>query len=146
MLNKILKCIVLVLVAIGILYIGIFSRNKEKASDQIKERLINFQKENNEFIMEDITPFNWDRAYVVDKPFIGEEHLDKILGIDTNLKRLDIDRLRRIVFIENDEVVYDFVYLITEFNFSDVFGEVRKEDIFMCIKNNEIYTVKKVNK
>ena len=45
----------------------------------------------------DITPFEWDKAYIIEDSYVGGESLDKIVNTKCNLQRLNTDWKKRIV-------------------------------------------------
>lgn len=67
--------------------------------------------------LSDITPFDWDEAFIIEDPYIGGEALDKLIGVKCNLKRSDFDSTRRIVFINDKKFVYDYMYKWSQIEF-----------------------------
>ena len=67
--------------------------------------------------LSDITPFDWDEAFIIEDPYIGGDALDKIVGVKCGLKRSDIDSTRRIIFIKDKKFVYDYIYRWSDITF-----------------------------
>jgi hypothetical protein len=40
--------------------------------------------------LSDMTPFEWDKAYLIEDSYIGGEYLDKIIGVECGLRGLNV--------------------------------------------------------
>ena len=67
--------------------------------------------------LSEVTPFEWDKAFFIEDPYIGGEALDKIVGVKCNLKRTDTETVRRIIFIKAEIFVHDYKYQWTDIVF-----------------------------
>ncbi|WP_341281097.1 hypothetical protein [Paenibacillus sp. FSL H8-0537] len=83
----------------------------------INQNMLKLKGENRSTPFSDVTPFVWDRAYILEDPYYDGGAIDKIVGAETNLKRLETEVRRRIVFVNQGKFVYDYIYNISEFTF-----------------------------
>lgn len=89
--------------------------------------------------LSEVTPFEWDKAFLIGDPYIGGEALDKIVGVKCNLKGTDTEAIRRIVFIKDKKFVYDYKYQWTDMVFSPSGIVVGKENCkFDIVKSNQL--------
>jgi hypothetical protein len=80
----------------------------EKKYYEILEAAASKQKE---MTLKDIFGFKWDKAFIVDGPYMSGKELAGISCIECDLGRIDPSTpMRRIVFINEERFAYDFKY------------------------------------
>lgn len=115
------KNILILVVLVGLISIGYMAFlliTNEKPSNNtkiIEQNIIKLKNENRTAKFSDITPFVWDKAFIIKDPFLNEEALDRIVGVKCNLDRLETDIKRRIIFVNEGKFVFDYIYDIREF-------------------------------
>lgn len=92
-------------IAIAVLVV-LFNR----PSAVISRNISRDSRKNGIVVLAKITPFDWDKAYILETPYMGGEQIDKIVGVECNLKRTDFEQIRRIVFIKDQTFVFDYQY------------------------------------
>lgn len=75
--------------------------------------------------------FSWDRAYLV-----NDEALNPILGITCDIPAYSGTNFKRIIFIDGDKCVFEFLYDYRYLDFSPDTGFVYNDDAVYEIKNN----------
>lgn len=97
--------------------------------------------------LSDITPFEWDKAYIIEDSYSGGENLDKIVGVECGLQRLNVDWKKSIVFIRDNQFVFDYIYSSTKIMFLDLGKSIGKTECnFVITRNeNEVITLKLVD-
>ncbi|ASA25990.1 hypothetical protein [Paenibacillus donghaensis] len=115
------KNILILAVLVGLISIGYLAfllttnENTSNSTKIIEQNIVKLKNENSTAKFADITPFVWDKAFIIKDPFLDEEALDRIVGVKCNLDRLETDIKRRIIFVNEGEFVFDYIYDIREF-------------------------------
>ncbi|OXM13373.1 hypothetical protein [Paenibacillus herberti] len=118
-----LRILVLV-VFVGLISVGylaftrITSDNTNDKSKIIEQNISELNNTNIIAKFSDITPFDWDKAFIIEDPFLYEEAIDKLVGAKCNLDRLETDIKRRIVFVNEGKFVFDYIYDIRDYMYN----------------------------
>lgn len=107
------------LIAIGYLVFSLSTNGKTgNFSETIEQNIVKLKDTNRTVQFADLTPFVWDRAYILEDPFLNGEAIDKIVGVKCNLDRLETDMKRRIIFVNEGKFVFDYIFDISRFWFT----------------------------
>lgn len=136
MVNK--KSFIFIFLIIGFfasfIIISNFLRSDYKSA--INKNIEVASKADSSVYLSEVTPFDWDKAFLIEDSYVGGEALDKIVGVKCNLKRSDVDSIKRIVFIKDNKFVYDYLYNWTEITFSPLGITVDKEHCKFSIEKD----------
>lgn len=80
--------------------------------------------------------FSWDRAYLVNDEALSSEALNPILGITCDIPAYSGTNFKRIIFIDGDKCVYEFLYDYRYLDFSPDTGFVYSDDAVYEIKDS----------
>ena len=80
--------------------------------------------------------FSWDRAYLVNDEALSSEALNPILGITCDIPAYSGTNFKRIIFIDGDKCVYEFLYDYRYLDFSPDTGFVYSDDAAYEIKDS----------
>lgn len=125
----------------SIILISFFIYLKSDYTLSINSNIKAALKTNRYLYLSDITPFDWDEAFIIEDPYIGGEALDKLIGVDCNLKRSDFDSIRRIVFTKEREFVYDYQYKWSHIQFSPLGITVEKDNCKFIVEESGFNTI-----
>lgn len=142
--SKKVKLIMVAILLLGIAYIvyGIIHFND--IYDTLTNGIAN--SENDSVIsLKDYTKFKWDEAYIFKDPYISGEGIDRMVGFKTGLKRNNSDFHRRIVFIRNNKVVYDYTYMISRIEFKSSII-IDYKDTFKVKKKGKLVQLIRIHK
>jgi hypothetical protein len=96
---------------------------------------------NEEINFNNVVPFEWDEMYYIGIPYISEERFNSMVN-DNRIKYKDIanDASGRLIFLNNNEVVFDWFIWTDEFTINDEYLHIKSEDaMFIVIKHNDEY-------
>ncbi len=136
MFNK--KIFLSIVLIIGVL-VSFFIINNLLRSDfnsVITKNIEVASKSHGNIYLSEMTPFDWDKAFIIEDSYVGGEALDKIVGVKCNLKRSDVDSIKRIIFIKDKKFVHDYLYNWTEITFSPLGIVVDREHCKFSIEND----------
>lgn len=101
------------------------------------------------FSMKDLTPFIWDKMYVI-KPYTSKTEMQKILGIKWTTANtylgyllektyfgeypLDDDRFHKLIFVKDDEVILDITIDRVEADFTKIDEPLYYEDDLLVVE------------
>ncbi len=102
-----------------LLLIILFSIYKEERyldSNDYYERMLLSLETSSELKMKDVFEFEFDKAYVAYETYGDEKYFLKELNVDTNvdIPILESGAQNRILFINDDKIIYDFIYEMSE--------------------------------
>ncbi|WP_338554599.1 hypothetical protein [Paenibacillus sp. KS-LC4] len=112
----VLLSILLIAIAATVIFLIRFEGIPENTKI-INQNILKLKGENRSTPFSDVIPFAWDRAYILEDPYYDGEAIDKIVGAETHLDRLETEVRRRIVFVNQGKFVYDYIYGIGDFTF-----------------------------
>jgi hypothetical protein len=129
---------IVIITTIVVIAICIFFYNIKYNFTSIMNKNIENASEKGQFLyLSNVTPFEWDKAFVLEDPYIGGDAIDKIVGVKCNVKRIDVDFIRRIVFVKDNKFIYDFLYNYTDISFTPLGIIIDKDDCkFRIEKSN----------
>ena len=112
-----------------------------RSNDMFGEHLKYYEKilevENESIDLNEIfNNFSWDRAYLVNDEALSSEALNPILGITCDIPAYSGTNFKRIIFIDGDKCVFEFLYDYRYLDFSPDTGFVYNDDAVYEIKNN----------
>ncbi|EOD00360.1 hypothetical protein [Caldisalinibacter kiritimatiensis] len=107
-----------------------------KYYDEFKDRLYKVTQEKTSFNMKDVTPFQWDKMYII-SPYTSKSEIQEIVGIKWTTSNtylgyllyqktilgkypLDDDIFHKLVFIKGEEVLLDITLNRMEIDFTKV--------------------------
>ncbi|MCR8645281.1 hypothetical protein NV379_21730 [Paenibacillus sp. N1-5-1-14] len=131
--KKKIVTIVIILVFISLGLISYYFANTPPTKSEIIETNINELKSEEEIEFSKITPFVWDKAFIIEDPFTDTKNINTLVGVECNLQRLESDINRRIVFIKDGKFIYDFIYDIRKFKFNS-FGTLELSNSSKILK------------
>ena len=85
-----------------------------RSSAVISRNISRVSEKNGTIVLSKATPFDWDKAYILEGPYMGGEQIDEITGVKCGLKRTEFEQIRRIVFIKDRTFVFDYQYSISK--------------------------------
>ena len=111
------------------------------SNDMFGEHLKYYEKivevENESVDLNDIfNNFSWDRVYLVNDEALSSEALNPILGITGDIPAYSGTNFKRIIFIDGDKCVYEFLYDYRYLDFSPDTGFVYSDDAAYEIKDS----------
>ena len=130
----------------------IINKNNEKIQVSILNQKI--YKENQEILLNDITPFNWDKVYSF-KPYTSKEEIEKILGFKSIYISEGISEgMMQLIFVKDKRIVANICAhpnkVLYSINFSkenDLYSKIEKSDnvTLLANKKDEIVYLTKSN-
>lgn len=127
MINKKRFIYIFFIICFFVIIISVYNFYKTDYKSVINRNIEAATKANSVIYLCEATPFDWDKAYLIEDSYVGGEALDKIVGVKCNLKRSDVDSVKRIIFIKNNKFVYDYLYDWTDISFSPLGITVDRE-------------------
>ncbi|WP_341281096.1 hypothetical protein [Paenibacillus sp. FSL H8-0537] len=108
--------IAIAVIAVLVFFLITYERLPEN-THIINQNMMKLKEDNRSVPFTELTPFVWDKAYVLDNPFYNGQAIDEIVGVTTHLDRLETDHRRRIVFVNQGKFVYDYIYDFSAFTY-----------------------------
>ena len=111
------------LIIIGLFLFGISVRNEPNymsyKSLEYYDKIKSFDQE--KIKLNEIFDFEWDSAFVQDDANESQKSLNEKLGFEANISILDVwwGFPKRIIFISNNEVVFEFKYDLNYLSFAE---------------------------
>jgi hypothetical protein len=131
------KKVILIILSVVILFVIVYILRISNFTRIIDNNIEIASKTKGYLYLSEVTPFDWDKAFFIEDPYIGGDALDKIVGVECNLKRTETEAIRRIVFIKDKKFVYDYHYQWTNIIFSPLGIVADRENCkFMVEKSN----------
>lgn len=115
--NILILLVGLVLIGCVVVLLTI-SEKTDDTSEIIEHKINKIRNENRAAKFSELTPFDWDKAFILEDPFYDQEKIDEIVGVNCNLNRLETDINRRIVFVNDGKFVFDYIYDVREYRYS----------------------------
>lgn len=111
----ILLCL-LVLLGVICLCVHIIINNNKSDQDIYYKKMISLSETSGKVNMSDVFDFEFDKAYVANEPYADEKYFLEKLGVSSalDIPTLESGGFGRILFIKNNEVIYDFIFEVTE--------------------------------
>ncbi|SFE67651.1 hypothetical protein SAMN04487969_10575 [Paenibacillus algorifonticola] len=113
--NKLILAVPVAIVVLMFLLVAI--NQAPNTTDIMNQNIIKLKNETHPTAFSAITPFIWDKAFILEDPYYNGETIDEIVGATTHLNRIETEMKRRIVFVHQGEFVFDYIYNIREFAF-----------------------------
>ncbi|WP_442602861.1 hypothetical protein [Paenibacillus sp. KN14-4R] len=141
------KSILMLVVLVGLISIGYLAfllttnGNNSNSTKIIEQNIVKLKNENRTAKFADITPFVWDKAFIIEDPFLNEEALDRIVGAKCNLDRLETDIKRRIIFVNEGKFVFDYIYDIRDFMYKYVGTTVLTKSSSILVEKGTTETI-----
>ena len=108
--NTKLICLLIVICVLNVFFISC-----NKIDSQYQNKITELLKTDDTVELSDIFDLDFDYAYlskVPDESYFKHEHFIKKLNVESEIKlnSLDSEGFGRILFIEDDTIIYDFIY------------------------------------
>lgn len=130
--------VIIILLAIAVA-MTIYVTFNSNGSGNLTKAIIQKAKSDETIRMSAIAPFEWDRAYIIEDPYISGEALNKLVGTNININDPLVDIKRRIIFINDNKLAYDYVYDWREISFTPLGASFDKAfDRFLVEQNGAV--------
>ena len=130
--------------------------------ESFKSQLMTTVQQNSSFDMNNITPFEWDRMYVI-RPYISRTEMQKVIGIkwttaDTYIgylicdktwfgeHPLDDDIFHKLIFVKDNKVVLDITLDRNDVDFTQINSPVINDDSLFDIDKADERNIIKTSK
>ncbi|SDK12514.1 hypothetical protein [Natronincola ferrireducens] len=120
--------------------------------NEFKDKLITTIQEDTSFHMKDLTPFDWDKAFII-YPYTSKTEMQKIVGKEWTTHNtyigyliektyfgehpLDDDIFHKLVFVKDEEIILDITIQRIMADFTGIEGVIYFEDDFFIIDKME---------
>ncbi|MBB6713854.1 hypothetical protein [Clostridium gasigenes] len=135
---------ILILFTLGVT----FSNSKSEKNAKKFQRVVNTLEESKEVLINDLTEFEWDSAYVF-KAYTSKEKIFNTIGFKSQIIEETVSEgMNQLIFVKDKQVVC-FLYGYPDnvgygFNFEDTFSKV-EDYIKLNYKDSPIFSTEKID-